>query len=191
MFVNMIFFSHSRPFQVVRLVTFFPSLIPAPADCGLWLSFWKRSGAGCLVPVLSCCTITRGHTRLSCRSSAGRCLIIIHLIARTSRPVITIFSFTSEIVDGSVFWMTERRRWVSQWFQFQAADFCERGIQKLVPRHDKFLNSGGKYVEKLLNTCCVCSNKSFHCNGVCFCKRPRETYFVDAYVLSVITGVVI
>ena len=39
------------------------------------------------------------HTRLdgqhiSCRNSAGRCLII-HLIARTSRPVISIFPYTS------------------------------------------------------------------------------------------------
>ena len=41
-----------------------------------------------------------GHTRLgsqhiSCRSSAGRCLIISHPIARTSRPEISIFSYNS------------------------------------------------------------------------------------------------
>jgi transposase len=29
-----------------------------------------------------------------------------------------------------------------------AATFCEEGIQKLVPRYDKCLKSGGNYVEK-------------------------------------------
>ena len=53
---------------------------------------YRTSGAGCLIPVLSCCTITLGHTRLdgqhiSFRSSPGRCLIN-HPIARTSRPLI-------------------------------------------------------------------------------------------------------
>jgi histone-lysine N-methyltransferase SETMAR len=37
---------------------------------------------------------------------------------------------------------------VAQWFQSQAADFYDTGIQKLVPRYDKCLNSGGEYVEK-------------------------------------------
>ena len=80
----------------------------------------QNSGAGCLVPVLSCCTITLGHTRpcgqlTSCRSSSGRCLII-HPIARISRPVISIFSYTSRnscSISVSVFRTTERRRWVS------------------------------------------------------------------------------
>jgi hypothetical protein len=31
----------------------------------------------------------------------------------------------------------------------QAAIFNQKGIQKLVPRYDKCLNNGGKYVEKL------------------------------------------
>ena len=37
---------------------------------------------------------------------------------------------------------------VTQWFQSQAADFYETGIQKLIPWYDKFLNSTGEYVEK-------------------------------------------
>ena len=59
-----------------------------------------------------------GHSRLygqhiSCRSSAGRCLIIIHLIARTSRPVISIFFYISKnSCPVNVFRMTERRRWM-------------------------------------------------------------------------------
>ena len=79
-----------------------------------------RSRNRALVKMLSCCTITLGHTRLdhqhiSCRSSAGRCLII-HCTARISRPVISIFSYTSRNscpVSVSVFRMIERRRWVS------------------------------------------------------------------------------
>ena len=59
------------------------------------------------------------HTRLdgqhiSCRSSTGRCLIIIHPIARTSCPVISICSYSSRnSCPVSVFRMTKRRRWVS------------------------------------------------------------------------------
>ena len=52
-------------------------------------------GVGCLVLVLSCCTIMLGHTRLDgqyvcCRSSAGRCSII-HPLVRTTPPVIYTF----------------------------------------------------------------------------------------------------
>ena len=73
----------------------------------------RTSGAGCLVPVLSCYKITFDHTRLndqhiSCRSSTGRCLIL-HLIARIWRPVINIFSYTSRNscpVSVSVFRIT-------------------------------------------------------------------------------------
>ena len=69
------------------------------------------------------------HTRLysqqiSCRIPT-RCLIISHPIARISRPVISIFSYTSWNscpVSVSVFRMTESRRWESQWLQFRAAD---------------------------------------------------------------------
>jgi histone-lysine N-methyltransferase SETMAR len=34
------------------------------------------------------------------------------------------------------------------WFASQAASFYDAGIQKLVPRYDKYLNNGGNYVEK-------------------------------------------
>jgi hypothetical protein len=37
---------------------------------------------------------------------------------------------------------------VTQWFQSQAADFYDTGIQKLVPRYDKCLSSGGDNVGK-------------------------------------------
>ena len=37
---------------------------------------------------------------------------------------------------------------VTQWFQSQAADLYDTGIQKFVPQYDKCLNSEGEYVEK-------------------------------------------
>ena len=37
---------------------------------------------------------------------------------------------------------------VTEWFQSQAADFYDTGIQKLVPRRDKYLSSGSEYFEK-------------------------------------------
>ena len=37
---------------------------------------------------------------------------------------------------------------VTRWFNSQAAEFYDTGIQKLIPRYDKCLNSGGGYVEK-------------------------------------------
>ena len=60
---------------------------------------FRTNYVGCLVPMLSCCTIMLGHTRLegqhiTFRSSAGMCLII-HPIVRISRPVVSIFSCTS------------------------------------------------------------------------------------------------
>jgi len=37
---------------------------------------------------------------------------------------------------------------VMMWFKGLAADFCDSGIQKLVPRHNKCLDNAGDYVEK-------------------------------------------
>jgi hypothetical protein len=37
---------------------------------------------------------------------------------------------------------------VETWLSSQAADFFDTGIQKLIPRFDKCLNSSGDYVEK-------------------------------------------
>jgi hypothetical protein len=34
------------------------------------------------------------------------------------------------------------------WFASQAASFYDAGIQKLVPRYDKWLNNDENYVEK-------------------------------------------
>jgi hypothetical protein len=39
---------------------------------------------------------------------------------------------------------------VKTWLSSQAADFFDTGIQKLIPRYDKCLSSGGDYIEKWL-----------------------------------------
>jgi len=42
----------------------------------------------------------------------------------------------------------EVKKAVSLWLQLQASAFNDEGIQKLVPRYDKYLNNSGNYVEK-------------------------------------------
>jgi hypothetical protein len=37
---------------------------------------------------------------------------------------------------------------VNTWFALHMASFYDAGIQKLVPRYDRYLNNGGNYVEK-------------------------------------------
>jgi hypothetical protein len=37
---------------------------------------------------------------------------------------------------------------VKTWLSSMAADFFNTGIQKLIPRYNKCLNSGGDYIEK-------------------------------------------
>ena len=49
----------------------------------------------------------------------------------------------------------EQEKSVAQWFRSQAVDSYDTGMQKLVPRYDKCLNSRGEYVEKQLSTCCT------------------------------------
>ncbi|GFY19460.1 putative transposable element [Trichonephila clavipes] len=44
----------------------------------------------------------------------------------------------------------EAKTTVKQWLSNQAASFFDDGIQKLVPRYDKCLNSNGNYVEKFV-----------------------------------------
>ncbi|PNF33208.1 hypothetical protein B7P43_G11689 [Cryptotermes secundus] len=47
------------------------------------------------------------------------------------------FSNNEELMEG-----------VETWLRSQAAHFFDTGIQKLIPRYDKYLSSSGDYVEK-------------------------------------------
>ena len=96
------------------------ALILSSADCEV-RSLIKFLNAQSIAPIEihSHLCNTRLDDQHICRSSAERCLIIIHSITRTSRPVISIFSYTSRnscpvSVSISVFRMTKRRRLVSQ-----------------------------------------------------------------------------
>ena len=77
------------------------TLISVPADCEV-RSVMKFLNAQSIAPIeihRQLCQVY-SHTRLdgqhiSCRSTAGRGLIITQPLARTSRPVISIFFYTS------------------------------------------------------------------------------------------------
>ena len=113
-------------------------LIPPCADCEVW-SVIKYLNAQSIAPIeihRQLCQVY-DHIRLddqhiSCRSSAGRCLTIIHSKAWALHPVISIFSYTSRnscLVSISIFRMTEAEMSVTQWFQSQAADFYDTGYE--------------------------------------------------------------
>ena len=169
------------------------ALILAPDDYEVW-SLIKFLNAQSISPIevyRQLCHVY-GHTRLdsqhiSCRSSAGRCLMIIHRIARTSRPVSSIFSYTSRNscpVSISVFRMTERKRWLLQYFQSQAADFYDTGYKSWphgmtnvsIPEATMLKNSLTLAVSVPINLSIKLGFVSV--NG------PRETYFVDAIRMS-------
>ena len=135
-------------------------LIPAPADCEMRsvIKFLNAQSIESIEIHRQLCHVY-GHARLdgqhiSCRSSAGRCLII-HLIARTSRPVIFISSYASRNfcpVSVSVFKMKKRPRWVTQWFQSQATNLYDAGYKSWSHgmTNDMFWNFYKKFMNVLL-----------------------------------------
>ena len=79
------------------------ALIPTPANCEVRsvMKIFKNKQSGMLNVGVVLLNDKFGHTRLdgqhiSCRRSTGKCLII-HPIARTSHPVISIFFKCKEI----------------------------------------------------------------------------------------------
>ena len=89
-------------------------LIPTPADCEVSSVIKFLNSQSTASIEIRQLWQAYGYTRLddqwiSYRSSIGRCLIIIHPIARTSRPMISIFFYPSKNscpVSVSVFRMT-------------------------------------------------------------------------------------
>ena len=85
-------------------------LIPAPAEFEVRSMIKLLSAQSIMLTEIhrQLCQVY-GHTRsngqqISCRSSAERCLIIIHLIARTSRPVIFhLFLHLKKFLSGRQF----------------------------------------------------------------------------------------
>ena len=107
----------SRVLTVVSLQRLkMEALILAPADCDVrFVIRFLNEESIAPIEIHHQLHQVYNHTRLdgqhiSCRSSAGRCLIIIHLTTRISLPLISIFSYTSRNfcpVSVSVFKMTE------------------------------------------------------------------------------------
>ena len=156
---------HLRDFPSFHISIVTEALIPAPSDFEVQ-SMMKFLNALSIAPIeihRQLCQVY-DHTQLdgqhiSCRSSAARCLITIHPIAQTSRPVITIFSYTSRKscpVSVSVFRVRKRRRSVSQWFQSQAADFYDKGYESWSHGMTNVSIPEVSMLKKLLNTCCIC-----------------------------------
>ena len=85
-----------------------------------------------------------GHTqldgqRMSCRNSAGRCLIIIHPITRTSRPVISFFSYTSR--NSNLYVTSPASQLILQPFRrFTCVAAHSPTIPSLHLRHSSFSN---------------------------------------------------
>ena len=73
---------------------------------------------------------------------------------------------------------------VTQWFQFQAADFYDTRVQKLSHAMTNVSIPEVNMLKKIANTCCIFSNKCFLKLGFVSVNSPRETYFVDAIRIS-------
>jgi hypothetical protein len=60
-----------------------------------------------------------------------------------------LFLHLKEHLAGQKFQEDEEvKNKVTTWLPAQAAEFCDIGIQKIVPRLNKCLDKGGDYVEK-------------------------------------------
>jgi len=59
-----------------------------------------------------------------------------------------LFLHLKKFLGGKRFDEDDLKDAVQKWLTSQVAAFYEEGIQKPLPRYDKCLNNGGKYVEK-------------------------------------------
>ena len=88
--------------------------------------------------------------------------------------------------EGLMF--TEVQEEVVTWFKGQAADFYDSGIQKLVPRLNKYLENAGDYVEKqsyvqaIYSQCSFCKLKMFIC-GNKMPTRCNRGFYCRSYCL--------
>ena len=152
----------------------------------LWYIFWRTSGAGCLVPVFSCFMIMLGHTwvdgqHISCRSSAGRCLII-HPRPNLMSSNFHLFLHLKKFLSGqSQHFQNDRQRWVShsgynprqQTSTTQEYKSWSHGLKNVsVPEVNMLKNNSILVVSVPINLLIKLGSVSV--NGF------RETYFVDA-----------
>jgi hypothetical protein len=115
---------------------------------------FRTKGVECLYPVYCSSTKTRVHIQLlvlehCCSVSAGSCLATLLTVLISLRATPTCLPTWRTDCDHNA--STIMRSWWKvlkhMWLSSQAADF-DTGIQKLILRYDKCLNSCGDYVEK-------------------------------------------
>ena len=133
--------------------------IPAPADSEVRsvIKFWVQK-AQCRSKFIAS-TASSHFSQIS--RSLMRKIVMEHLLFRKLCPrwlpkqltsehkakrmnlemtMWSIFFYTlRNSCTASVFIISERRRWVSQWFQCRVADFYDAGIQKLIPRFRRLI----------------------------------------------------
>jgi hypothetical protein len=61
-----------------------------------------------------------------------------------------LFTYMKNWMGSQCFNNNELMEGVKTWLNSQVADFFNTGTQKLTPRYDKCLNSGGEYIENYL-----------------------------------------
>jgi hypothetical protein len=59
-----------------------------------------------------------------------------------------MFTYLKDWLQSQPFINNEMMKGVKKWLSLQAADFFDKGIQKLISQYDKYHNSGGDYEEK-------------------------------------------
>ena len=151
------------------------ALIPAPADCEVRsvIKFWMHSAWRRSKFIVSCARSMAMHGMTASLSAENRG-------PRAQWFPSFLHSRNNCSVSVIVFRITERRRWVSQWFQSQAADFYDTGYKSWSMVWQMFLFRRWIYW-KIAQTLAVSApiNLFIKLSFVSVDAR-RETYFLDA-----------
>ena len=127
---------------------------------------FRTSGTGCLLPMLSCCTIILSHTRLdcqhnSCKNSAGKCLIT-HPIAQPHTQWFPSFLHFNKFLSGQCFQNDRGGDKCHTVVPIPGGRFLWHRDAKVGPTVWQMSQFQRQICWKKLNTCCICSNKPFH-----------------------------
>ncbi|GFW14075.1 uncharacterized protein TNCV_3546641 [Trichonephila clavipes] len=123
--------------------------------CGNCDVLFKAKGVECLVQVVCSSVTMLVHIRLDAqqlfsRNSAGGCLILPPYNSDLASSDFHAFLYLKKFLfSGERFGNNEEMKTsVTSWFHSLVGEFYDSVIQKLMPRFDKCLNSGGGYVGK-------------------------------------------
>jgi hypothetical protein len=79
--------------------------------------------------------------------STGSCLTTLLTALISVSSDCHLFTYLKNWLASQRFKNNEFMEDVKTWLSSQTADFFDTGVQKLIPRYDKCLNSGGDYVQ--------------------------------------------